>query len=118
VNLRYPWWDRWQSLRRRDLHQSKAESALQIAADFIEEYAFEAEQDGWQPIHILKPYTGLAWRWPYLPAISTRPKIMAATISPFDFTYRAERDGSISFITGSRRHKTLMTFGLPGEYSQ
>lgn len=118
MTLRYPWWERWQSLRGRSLPQAKAEQAIAIAADFIEEYAMEAERDGWQPVHILKPYTGLAWKWPYLPRIVTRPKIMAATIRPFDFTYRAERDGTTSLITGDKRHQALMTFGLPGEYSQ
>lgn len=115
--MRYPWWDRWQSLRGRDLPQAKAEQAIAIAADFIEEYALEAEADGWQPIHILKPFSGLAWRWPYLPHIATRRGLLTATVNPFDFVYRANRDGSTSIVVGDARHKALMQFGLPGEYS-
>lgn len=117
--MRYPWWDRWQSLRCRDLPQAKAEKAIAIGADFIDLFAAEAEADGWQPVHILKPFTGLAWRWAYTPEhVMTRPRIMAATCRPFDFTYSANRDGSIGLITGDARHRALMAFGLPGEYRQ
>ena len=115
--MRYPWWDRWHSLRSRRLPQAKAEQAIEIAAQFIEEYASEVEADGWRPIHVLKPMTGLAWRWPYLPVVSTRNGLMAVTLKPFDFVYRAHRDGSFSAVTGQARHKALMQFGLPGEYS-
>lgn len=116
--MKYPWWDRWQSLRNRPLPQAKAELALSIAASFIEEYAAESEVHGWQPIHIMRPFTGLAWAWPELPVVSTRPRLMAATIKPFDFIYKPNRNGTFSRVVGAERHRALMTFGLPGEYTQ
>lgn len=118
MNLRYPWWDRWQSLRARNLPQARAERALSIAADWIENHAFEAERDGWQPVHILRPFDGLAWRWPYLPETVTRPGLLSARLGNFDFVYRSARDGSSSIVRGDARHKALMLFGLPGEYTQ
>lgn len=113
---RYPWWDRWQSLRGRTLPQAQAEHAMEIGALFIEEYAADVERDGWQPIHVLKPFVGFAWRWPYLPPVVTRPGLMAATFRPFDFVYRPHRDGTSALLTAGARHRALMTFGLPGEY--
>lgn len=117
MNLRYPWWDRWHSLRGRSLPQARAERAIQIASEWIEAHAFEAERDGWQPVHILKPLTGLAWRWPYAPETVTRNRLMSARFGQLDFVYRPERDGAVHIVTGDARHKALMLFGLPGEYS-
>lgn len=116
--MRYPWWERLESLRGRSLPQRRAEIAVEIGAQFISEYAEDAERDGWQPIHILKPFSGLAWRWPHLPNVATRRGLLAATFKPFDFVYAAGRAGMVTHLTADRRHRALMTFGLPGEYSQ
>lgn len=115
--LRYPWWDRLLSLRSRNLPYNQAEKAIEIASAWIEAHAYEAEKDGWQPIHIMKPHTGLAWRWPHYAETVTRSRIMATRFGLFDFVYRANRDGSVDLVTGDPRQKALNTFGIAGEYS-
>jgi len=108
-----PWWERWASLTHRSyptMAQYKITSAIDMAGWFVEHHAIEAEAFGWRPIHIMRPGSGLAWRWWNLhdPHLSFSDIAMSARWDHgLDFAYSPRRDGSVSVLTGQQREAAL-----------
>ena len=96
-------------------------AALDWASYFIEDHADQAELAKWQPAHLLRPTTGLAWRVcdhhaPY-PALNRVRGFVgrscAVDVRGAAFFYLAGRDGFVTMLTGGARAKVLAGLGLP-----
>lgn len=101
--MTYPWWDRWGSLghRRFSLPAFKVAAAVEVSAWFIEHHGDDAEDAGFRPVHLMRPTSGLAWRWWNVPepVLTFGAGQMSAQIGRFTFTYAPRPDGSVA-ITG------------------
>lgn len=110
-----PWWERWATLSERSYPTKSlrtVNSAIEIAAWFVENYADDAAPYGWRPVHIMHPAHGLAWRWTNIPApvLSFAPGLIRAVIAGHDFIYRAERNGTAPLLFGPARATALEAF--------
>ena len=117
MSLRYPWWARLYQLQRRSFPGvpfERTAGALATADWFTENHAEYAEKHGWQPAHIMKPQTGLAWRWwsCEYPSIRIRGELLTAAIGAFNFVYRREKCGNVTPLLGIEAQGALVEFNL------
>lgn len=118
--MKYPWWDKYFELRSRDYPSLKHRDVFAMLDKclwFVEEHAAQAERNGWRPVHIMRPVSGLAWRWRNVfdPFVTTLPDWMMASHGLHHFVYVPNKDGSVSMLTGVMRQRALMDFGQPEE---
>lgn len=111
--MKYPWWERWGSLTLRAYPETainRVSAFIDGAGWFVENYAAEAELYGWRPIHIMRPGTGLAWRWWSLrdPHIEISDHgLIADWGHGIPFAYRAQPSGDVEILTGLEREAVL-----------